>query len=249
MERAKAEDSFAGQPTHSAGSASLRQPRVRTTKARSRIEGWDRRDAEDGPGGLWPLPHFLRTAGLLDPQAFPASRPTPERLSAFVSELERDVAPVTVRNRITNLGEALRVKAPEADPAGLVDDEHGGRPRLDGGADLGEVSGHQLCVAQGHEDAGALALPRADRLENVGELRALGVRGRGGVCRFAQRRVILFLWPTRAHGPRHDGGLNFSLAPVRRAVHAGAGAVGHEKVERHADQQREQHDRRAIMLG
>lgn len=58
---------------------------------------------------------FLALNGWLDPDAGPADRLTMERLRAFIAELEREVAPITVRNRITNLAEALRVMAPGAD--------------------------------------------------------------------------------------------------------------------------------------
>ena len=57
---------------------------------------------------------FLARQAWLDRQASPAARLTPERLRAF-AELQDQVAPVTLRNRITNLAEALHVMAPEAD--------------------------------------------------------------------------------------------------------------------------------------
>jgi len=50
-------------------------------------------------------------------------------------------------------------------------------PRLDGSADLGEVCGHRVSVTARHDEAGALALLRADRPEDVGGLRALVMRG------------------------------------------------------------------------
>jgi hypothetical protein len=57
---------------------------------------------------------FLDRNGWLDPTASPAERLTPDRLRAFVTELQETVAPLTVRNRIRDLTEALRVMAPEA---------------------------------------------------------------------------------------------------------------------------------------
>ena len=58
---------------------------------------------------------FSAANGWLDPDVAPAERVSPERLRAFIAELQATVAPITVRNRITNLTEALRVMAPEAD--------------------------------------------------------------------------------------------------------------------------------------
>jgi hypothetical protein len=58
---------------------------------------------------------FLKRSGELDPDATPGERLTADRLRAFVAELQATVAPMTVRNRIRDLAEALRVMAPEAD--------------------------------------------------------------------------------------------------------------------------------------
>ena len=58
---------------------------------------------------------FLDRNGCLDPTGHPAERLTPDRLRAFIAELQATVAPVTLRNRITNLSEALRVMAPASD--------------------------------------------------------------------------------------------------------------------------------------
>src|SRR5829696_879550 len=57
---------------------------------------------------------FLARRDWLDPTAGPAERLTPEWLRAFIAELQPTVAPITLRNRITNLSEALRVMVPEA---------------------------------------------------------------------------------------------------------------------------------------
>ncbi len=58
---------------------------------------------------------FLALQGWLDPDAAPGDRLTKERLRAYIAELQQDVAPITLRNRITNLSEALRVMAPGSD--------------------------------------------------------------------------------------------------------------------------------------
>ena len=58
---------------------------------------------------------FLGRNGWLDPDVAPAERVSPEHLRAFIADLQATVAPITVRTRITNLSEALRVMAPEAD--------------------------------------------------------------------------------------------------------------------------------------
>src|SRR5262245_52069577 len=57
---------------------------------------------------------FVAVRGWLDPNRGPAMRVTPERLRDFTAELQDTVAPVTLRNRLTNLDEALRVMAPGA---------------------------------------------------------------------------------------------------------------------------------------
>ncbi len=85
--------------------------------------------------------------------------------------------------------------------------------RLDGGADLGEVGSHRVCVAAGHDEAGALPLLGADRPEDVGRLGALVVRRRGAraaLCPAAGDLVLLADTRVR-HGPRTDGGLHGSL--------------------------------------
>jgi integrase/recombinase XerD len=59
---------------------------------------------------------FLERNGWVETNdASPGERLTPDRLRAFVAELQETVAPNTLRNRITNLAEALRVMAPEFD--------------------------------------------------------------------------------------------------------------------------------------
>jgi hypothetical protein len=56
--------------------------------------------------------HFLEQSGLLDRNAEPESRLTPDRLRSYITELIETVAPVTVAGRIRNLAEALRVMHP-----------------------------------------------------------------------------------------------------------------------------------------
>ncbi|EYD76040.1 hypothetical protein Rumeso_02469 [Rubellimicrobium mesophilum DSM 19309] len=58
---------------------------------------------------------FLDRHGWLDPDVGAAERLTPDRLRAFIAELQATVAPLTVRNRVRDLSEALRVMAPGAD--------------------------------------------------------------------------------------------------------------------------------------
>ena len=66
-------------------------------------------------------------------------------------------------------------------PAGLIEQQHGVGAGGDGRGDLFEVQGHRLGVAAGHDEAGALALGRADRPEDVGRGGALVLGGRGRV--------------------------------------------------------------------
>lgn len=58
---------------------------------------------------------FLELNGWLDENETPAERFTEDRLRSYITDLEVSVAPITCRNRITNLSEALRVMAPEMD--------------------------------------------------------------------------------------------------------------------------------------
>lgn len=59
---------------------------------------------------------------------------------------------------------------------GLIKHQHGMGARIDRRADLLEVLGHGLCVAPRHHEAGALALCRADRPEQIGPPGPLIVR-------------------------------------------------------------------------
>ena len=61
-------------------------------------------------------------------------------------------------------------------PAGSVEKEGGMGVGGDGGADLAEMLLHVGCVAERQDDAGALALGRADRTEDIGSSGALVVR-------------------------------------------------------------------------
>jgi hypothetical protein len=114
--------------------------------------------------------------------------------------------------------------------------------RIDGGADLGEVRGHGVGVAAGHDEAGALALLRADRPEDVGGLRALVVRGRGAraalgpaagdLVLLADARLIgePQLYPgagrERVADLRQAGGEVFLKAAIRSSCLAHDGAAG-----------------------
>lgn len=57
----------------------------------------------------------LAFQGWLDPSEGPAERISRDRLRSFIADLQLSVAPITLRNRITNLGEAVRVMAPGSD--------------------------------------------------------------------------------------------------------------------------------------
>jgi hypothetical protein len=57
----------------------------------------------------------LAFQGGLDPSEGPAERVSEDKLRSFIAELQLSVAPVTLRKRITNLAEALRVMAPGTD--------------------------------------------------------------------------------------------------------------------------------------
>lgn len=58
---------------------------------------------------------FLALNRLLDPNQSPGERLTPKQLCACIDELAATVAPYTLRSRIRDLGQALRVMAPEHD--------------------------------------------------------------------------------------------------------------------------------------
>lgn len=58
---------------------------------------------------------FVTIHSHLDPSGGPAELLTPEILRAFIAELERQVSPVTLGQRLTDLYEAFRVMAPETD--------------------------------------------------------------------------------------------------------------------------------------
>ena len=64
-------------------------------------------------------------------------------------------------------------------PGGLIEEKHGVRARRDGGGDLGQVQVHGGGVAEGQDEASALALLRADGAKDVGRDRSLVVRCAG----------------------------------------------------------------------
>jgi hypothetical protein len=53
-------------------------------------------------------------------------------------------------------------------PAGLIDEQRCVCPRGDLGGDFGQVQGHRLGVASGHDEGCAFAVLGADRAEDVG---------------------------------------------------------------------------------
>ena len=70
--------------------------------------------------------------------------------------------------------------------------------------DFRQVQAHGLRVASGQHQGRALALLGADRPEDVDRTRPLIMRGAGPGARRAQRRAILFFWPTRASSCHHS---------------------------------------------
>jgi integrase/recombinase XerD len=68
---------------------------------------------EDSGYGRYLL--FLDERGELDPILSPADRITPERLRAYVGELQRTTRGHSIQNRIQELGDAMRALAPEGD--------------------------------------------------------------------------------------------------------------------------------------
>ena len=52
-------------------------------------------------------------------------------------------------------------------PAGLIDKQRGVRARRDLGGDFSQVKVHGLGVASGHDEGCALAVPGADRAEDI----------------------------------------------------------------------------------
>ena len=57
---------------------------------------------------------FLERSGWLERDAGPEARLTPDRLRAYLAELDETIAPVTISSRVTGLTEALRIMDPEA---------------------------------------------------------------------------------------------------------------------------------------
>jgi integrase/recombinase XerD len=63
--------------------------------------------------GRWLV--WLQDQDRLDPTESPATRATREAVRAYAKDLQKDYAPLTVRGRIQQLGDALRVMAPGQD--------------------------------------------------------------------------------------------------------------------------------------
>ena len=85
-------------------------------------------------------------------------------------------------------------------PASLIDEKGDVGTRCDLGGDFGEVEVHRLCIASWHGtlERRALAVLGTDRAEDIGQAVRWSFGALGRVPRLAQRRVILFFWPTRA---------------------------------------------------
>ena len=99
-------------------------------------------------------------------------------------------------------------------PAGLIDRQRGVRPRRDLGGDFGEMEVHRLRVAAWHDERRAFAVLRTDRAEDISRG---GSRSAWTAPRLAQRRVIVFFWPTRASSANqfYGPGLDVLRAPDR----------------------------------
>jgi hypothetical protein len=82
-------------------------------------------------------------------------------------------------------------------PSSLIDKKYGMRALGDLCGDFGEMQGHRLGVAAGHDEGRALAVLRSDRPEDGGRGGSLVFRGLGREPRLAHRRVTLFFWPMR----------------------------------------------------
>jgi integrase len=63
--------------------------------------------------GKWLV--WLDEQGLLDPKAPPASRATRPMLAAYTKRLQADYSPFTVQGRVQQVGDALRIMAPDQD--------------------------------------------------------------------------------------------------------------------------------------
>ena len=92
-------------------------------------------------------------------------------------------------------------------PAGLIEQQDGVGARRDFGADRLQMLGHGVGVAVGHDEAGALALGRADRAEDIGPFRALVMwrAGPGPAPRPATRQLVLLTDPRFILEPDLDG--------------------------------------------
>ncbi len=141
--------------------------------------------------GRW-LTHIKRHGGL-DADAAPQDRVLPERVRAYIEELQATAAPVTVHGRIRGLKKTLRVMVPDAD--------------------LGWLRRTELRLAAG-------AVPVRDkeqRIRNSAELFGLGVRlmerAEGDTRVRANRRALRY----------RDGAMIAFLAarPLRRRTFAG----------------------------
>jgi hypothetical protein len=72
-------------------------------------------------------------------------------------------------------------------PAGLIDEHRGVSAGRDLGGDLGQVQVHRFGVASGHDEGCALAVPGADRAEDISG---------GGSLIFGSARSAAALGPT-----------------------------------------------------
>jgi hypothetical protein len=91
-------------------------------------------------------------------------------------------------------------------PASFIQHEHGNGACQNALADDGEMFVHRFDVDLGHNNRRTSAAFRTDRTEQIGGFETTIARrawARGRVPRFAQIRVSVPCWPTRASSPNH----------------------------------------------
>ncbi len=77
--------------------------------------GWVLKSRRAIAGGYGKWLAWLDERGLLDPKASPASRATRPLVATYTKHLQADYSPFTVQGRIQQVGDALRVMAPDQD--------------------------------------------------------------------------------------------------------------------------------------
>jgi hypothetical protein len=107
-------------------------------------------------------------------------------------------------------------------PAGLIDEKRRMRARRDLRGDFGEVEIHRLCIAPGHDERRALAIPGTDRPEDIGRCGSLVFRRAGARAAFGptSRDLVLLADARLVRKPDFYGvGLDAFFAPdLRQAL-------------------------------